>query len=420
MLIKTGPSASVIRRPQVSNNSVTLADEAPPKDTNDTLKSVINGAAYTTGGALGGLALGAVSGKVMGVLTANDVFTTYGGAVGALGGAATSLAISMSNEPVSLPRTFGSWTGSAVGATGGMYLMKTFGNFLAANGAAGYLGTHGALIGAVAGGLTGVGVGFLGDQSKFGIAAKATANSAALAGIGVAAGGAAQALLSNTPVGFVTGSIPLVAGLAGAMVGVNNQINPGWSGEYGFKANSVAIDTATKSVLGGSLGYAAGFVAGGFAHAAGGSAAYAIAGPALGAAVGAGLAFGEMIDSKNVGLASAAAGSAGAGTLAGNLVGYGVSVVTGQGIFSGLGALAGAVTAGSMYLDSNGKAGRYAFPVAAGVSGGTAVGALLGAGLTALTGHGIYQNVGTAVGAAAGAFSGLAFGINRKDYTKGW
>ena len=57
---------------------------------------------------------------------------------------------------------------------------------------------------------------------------------------------------------------------------------------------------------------------------------------------------------------------------------------------------AGAVSGGSLYLDSHGKAG-----------------------LTALTGQTISQYVSTVVGAAAGLCAGLAGGVNRKNPSKG-
>jgi hypothetical protein len=440
MLIKSNPAIANLKRSQAppSNGSVTLSEQAPAESTdpvdkgpaddkdkdrkaNDLdLKKAINGAAYATGGALGGLALGAVSGKVMSFVTHNDVFTTYGGGIGAIGGAATSLAISLSDEPVSLVRTFGSWTGASAGATGGMYVLKGLGNLLAENGASALFGSQGALLGAAAGGLAGAGVAFAGDNSKFGKIAKTTASTATGVTVGLLAGGAVQAFLAGGAMAAVSAPLPLVAAAAAGMVGLNNKINPGWVQNYRFKANSETTNTATKSVLSGAAGYGVGFIAGGIAQAAGGNAAYALAGPALGAAVGAGLALGELTGSKNLTHVAGTAGLAGAGTLAGNLAGYGLSLVTGQGVFSGAGALAGAITGGALYLDANGKAGRYTLPVAGGLSVGTGVGALLGAGLSALTGHSIYQNIGTAGGAAAGLCAGLAGGINRNDPSKGW
>lgn len=404
----TAPAATMIR-PASTAATPTVSEQASQTPVQDTFKSSVTRAAYAGCGALGGLALGAVSGEVMTHLTKNEVFSSLGGGVGAIGGAATSLALALSDQPVSMGRVFGSWAGASAGATGGMYMMREVGAHLASHGADAYFGSHGALIGAVGLGLAGTGIAFSGDESKVGTIIRSSAKAGAGAMVGLAAGGAIQALASSQPqLALLTASTPFVLAGALSLMGVQNDINKGWINGYRYQPKSAGLDMATKSVLGGTLGYAAGSVVGGIALSVGGSAAYSVVAPALGIAVGAAGVFGQVAEKKTFSDMALAAGAAGGVGVLGDAIGHGLTALTGQPAFQMLGAATGAVTGVALELDRQKRIPSALAPVALGFTAGTTAGTLLGAGLTALTGHSAYQLAGTAIGSVAGVLSGLA------------
>ena len=409
ILTTTAPNATLVRSAPTAASVVSTSEPtpAPPKDT---FKKNVTRAAYASGGALGGLALGAVSGEVMSHLTQNPIFSSLGGGVGAIGGAATSLALSLSDEPVSIGRTFGSWAGASAGATGGMYLMRGLGEHLATFGAAPYFGTHGALIGAVGIGLAGTGVAFSFDESKVGKITKSGAKAGAGAALGMMAGGTIQSMLSSQPqLAPLTATAPFVLAGALALVGVQNEVNRGWLNGY-EEPKSKRLDTATKSAAVATLGYAVGSAISGVALSVGGSAAYSVLGPSVGAAVGAVSMLASIKKSETLSDLAATTAAAGGAAVLGDAIGHGLTALTGQPAFQILGAATSAVTGASAMLGHQKRINKYVAPITLGFTSGTVTGTLLGAGLTALTGHSAYQLAGTIIGAAAGVFAGMAGG----------
>lgn len=396
----------------------TLTYEKPSAPPADVFKKSVTSAAYAAGGALGGLALGAVSGEVMSRLTQNEIFSTFGGGVGAIGGAATSLALSLSNEPVSMARTFGSWAGASVGATGGMYAMGGIGTALASHGAAALFGTEGALLGAVGLGLAGAGVAFAGADGKVATIAKSAGKAGAGALVGLAAGGFVQALLSNVTIfAPIANSAPFVGAATLGLVGLQTELNKGWVLGGDYKPDHPTFDTVFRTGFGAAIGCGLGSAMGVVLYGAGASAAYATAGPLLGAAVGAAVKYGEAKHNKLANDLAVTGVLAGSGALVGDLVGHGLTALTGQPVFQMMGVAAGAVMGGTLTLDAQKRVNKYVAPVAAGLTAGTLTGTLLGVGLTAITGHSAYQVAGSAIGLAAGLLAGLAGGAHRGEAT---
>ncbi len=413
LITNVNTSTAPTRKQKVKADSNTEA-AATEKDT---FKKTVTGAAYATGGALGGMALGAVTGEVMSHLTQNELFSTFGGGVGAIGGAATTLALSLSNEPVSVARTFGAWAGSSAGAAGGMYVLGGVGRMLAEGGASALFGTHGALFGALGAGVAGAGIAFAGDNGKVGTIVKSAAKASTGVLTGAIAGGIAQSIASNyshlAPLGA---SAPIVGAAFLGLVGVQNEINKGWANGYDYKARSQTLDTVTKSALGGTIGYGAGFLAGAVGHTMTGAAGYSAILPVVAAGVGAVGALGSIKSSETLIDLAYAGGATGMAGVVGDLVGRGLTALTGQTAFTYLGAAAGAATGATSTLATQGYLkNRYVAPTIGGTVGGTVAGTLLGSALTALTGHSGYQLAGTAIGATAGLFLGLAGGAHLEE-----
>lgn len=415
-LAKIAPSISTTLAETNPNEASAAEPPSSEPGRKDSFKKTVTGAAYAAGGAFGGLVLGAVTGEVMSHLTKNDLFVTLGGGVGALGGAATSLALSLSDEPVSVGRTFGAWAGTAAGASVGMYALGGLGSTLASHGASALFGSHGALIGALGTGIAGAGVAFSGDSGKVGTIVKSAAKGSAGVLGGLLAGGAVQAFLSQASyLAPLAATAPIVGAATLGLVGIQNEVNKGWIEGYNYKPSSEGLDTLTKTTLSGAAGYGAGFVVGAVGHAMTGVPAYSAVAPALGAAVGALGSYGGL--KKNQGLIDIAVtgAAAGAGGVVGDAVGRGLTALTGQAGFTYLGAAAGALTGGSLALATQDRLNGYVAPSIAGTAGGTVGGALIGYALSALTGHSGYQLAGTAIGATAGLFLGLAGGAHAMD-----
>jgi hypothetical protein len=398
---------------KANTTRVRLSEQSSSSPAQDTYKKTITGAAYAAGGALGGMALGALGGQVMTHMTGKEVFSNFGGGVGAGVGSVTSLALSLSDEPVSVGRTFGAWAGATAGATAGTFVMGGLGKMLAAGGASPYLGSQGALLGAIGLGLAGAGVGFLGDESKVGRATKAAAAAGGGALFGLAMGGFMQATLSSPATAALLASAPVAGAATLGMLGLQSQINPNW--EYS-KPNSEAIDVATKSTFGMAGGHMVGTLLGAAAHAFGGSSAY-VAAPLVGAALGASAAFGSVTDRTQLKELSVAALSGGAAATVGDAVGHGLSALTGNSIYKFVGPAAGAIAGGAVALERQGWDTKFVLPTALGFSLGTATGALVGAGLKALTGHDLYQVAAPLVGMAAGVCGTLAAAAHMQGKT---
>ena len=251
----------------------------------DSFQKTVTGAAYAAGGALSGMALGAVSGEVMSRLTHNELFST-----------------------------FGAWAGSTAGATGGMYLLGGAGRLLTSGGASALFGTHGAIIGALDAGIAGAGVAFAGDEGKVPTVVKSAAKASAGVLGGLAAGGLAQTFTSSFPhLAPLAATAPIVGAAVLDLVGVQYEVNKGWTSypdEY--EPRSKALDTATAAALGGGLGYSLGFLAGAVGHTLTGAAGYSAVLPVLSAGLGATAILGVQKKRESfIGLAMAGA-SAGA------------------------------------------------------------------------------------------------------------
>lgn len=375
----------------------------------DTFKKTVTGAAYAAGGALGGMALGAVTGEVMSHLTKNDIFSTFGGGVGAVGGAATTLALSLSDENVSISRTFGAWAGSAAGAAGGMHVLGTVGGFLASHGAHAMYGTHGAVLGALGAGIAGAGLAFVGDEGKVGTAIKSAAKGSAGVVAGLVAGGGVQALFHHaSAMAPMAAAAPIMAAATLGLIGVQTELNPEWNSGHVYTPNAKGLDVATKTSIGGTGGLAAGLLAGSIGYGMTGAGGYATVVPAVAAGLGALASYADATDNKLLLDMAATGGVAGVSGVVGDAIGRGLTALTGEAAFTYLGSAAGAVTGATIALDAQGRLNSYASLGTAGTVGGTIAGTLLGTALTALTGSTGYQMAGSAIGAAAGLFLGLA------------
>lgn len=384
----------------------------------DSFQKTVTGAAYAAGGALGGMALGAVSGEVLSRVTQNELFSSLGGGLGAVGGAATSLALSLSDEPVSVARTFGAWAGSTAGATGGIYLLGGAGRLLTSGGASALFATHGALIGALGAGMAGAGVAFAGDEGKVATVVRSAAKASAGVLGGLAAGGLAQTFTSSFPhLAPLAATAPIVGAAVLGLVGLQSEINKGWTSHQDeYEPRSKALDTVTNAALGAGAGYSLGFVAGAVGHNLVGAAGYSAVLPVLSAGLGATAILGLQKKSETLTGLTMVGSAVGAGGIAGDLVGRGLTLLTGQPAFTYLGAAAGAATGAAYGLEAEGFVkNRYLAPTVGGTVGATVGGTLLGSALSALTGQSGYQLAGTAIGATAGLLLGVAAGAGRSQ-----
>ena len=385
----------------------------------DTFKKTVTGAAYAAGGALGGMALGAVTGEVMSHLTKNEIFSTFGGGVGAVGGAATTLALSLSDENVSISRTFGAWAGSAAGAAGGMHVLGTVGEFLASHGAHAMYGSHGAMLGALGAGIAGAGIAFAGDEGKVGTAVKSAAKGSTGVVAGFVAGGGVQALFNHVPaLAPMAAAAPVVAAATLGLIGVQNELNAGWNSGRLYKPNVKALDVATRTSIGSATGLGAGLLAGAIGYGLTGAGGYGTVVPAVATGVGALASYAAATDNKLLSDVAVTGGIAGAAGVVGDAIGRGLTALTGEAAFTYLGAAAGAVTGATITLSAQDRLNGYVSLATAGTVGGTVAGTLLGTALTALTGSTGYQLAGSAIGAAAGMFLGLAGAAHMADEDK--
>jgi hypothetical protein len=377
-----------------------------------TARKVLEGAAQTAGGAMAGLALGAVGGQVLTSLGGSDAFASLGGGVGAAAGAATSAALSLSDRPISKGTLLAAWAGGSAGMAGGMFLLKHAGAWIAANGGPANLGIHGAAVGALACGLYGASVPFKETDEGFGRNATFVGRTALLMTTGMLAGSLVQAALSGSSAAPAAQILPTLGSLGVALNRANSWVNDARHLElFDNKSLNVATRTFNWTTLGLGTGMVLGAAAGDYL----GSAIDGVGGSFLGAAMGLSLGLGLAKENDVLKTSAATTAATGAGFVAGELVGRGLTALTGQSVFAAVGPIAGAVTAGSAYLHGHGKEGFYLAPVAVGLTVGASAGALLGAGLTALTGQTLYQNLGTAIGAVTGACGGVARSLKEPE-----
>lgn len=367
-------------------------------------KSLINKSAVAAGGALGGMALGAVGGKLLANTLGNDVFLSAGPLAGGLAGAATSFAASLSDDPSVKKRAIGAYLSSSLGATAGMYALGGLGNALAAGGASAMLGANGALIGSLAGGVVGASLAFVGHDGKFSEGLKSAGRAGAAGTAGIFLGGGAQAVLSQFPpeliqgpaVSSLAGSMPVVGGLAGAVIGL--------TGDGPLEHRGL-----TSAAVSGLFGYGVGVALGGVAHALGGSPAYLFALPSAGLVTGAALGYSEDRDAlgaKSAGTVAGVTASTALGATLGDAVGQGLTALTGNPIYGTLGAGLGAINGASFGM--GGRLAEKCLGVSAGLAAGSVGGALTGALVTAFTGSQTLGNTAAALGAVAGGLTGLA------------
>lgn len=423
---------------QNSNRPAPKKAPENPKNNNDlTIKDVVTKGAFTAGGALGGTGLGVATGLALSNISGNPVFGQFGGIAGALGGAA--IGFSASHKGVSkenLARSVGSWVGASVLSSAGMWGVGSASAALATYGASAVLGANGALIGAVAGGLVGAAVPLAGSKGKVSNVLINSANVAAGGTAGVLAGAGIQAMALEP---FVRGlkegeelatnvaleqlkhtmpqysamlaPIPVLTAAVGALSLADIRYN------HDYTVTKPNLRKARNTSLAVGAGYVGGAVAGGIAHGIlQGSANYLVAAPVVGAAA-AGLAcLGAHHENQNDNAyykASKTVLLTGVGASLGDAIGHGLSALTGHSIYRNIGTAAGAVNGLTAGLRWSGIDDKKGLPVVTGLLSGGASGAMLGAGVSALSGQGVWKVAMPVLGAATGALTGLALSMQK-------
>lgn len=189
---------------------------------------------------MGGLVLGAIGGTLLTNWTGNPIFQHAGGVVGAVAGAASGLVAAQSDKPGTLVRTLAAWTTATAGTGAGYYVGTHLGQWMAANGAAGFFGPNAALVGAMAGGIAGAALSFSGHHVKSSFALKHLASASVGATAGMFAGGAVQMALTamDPTLGYMAIAAPLVGAVAGSLIGLHlyghsNDPAPPYNNSYG-------------------------------------------------------------------------------------------------------------------------------------------------------------------------------------------
>jgi hypothetical protein len=389
--------------------------DGSPKDTSDIdLKTVVTRGAITVGGGMGGAGLGAITGQVMMNLSGSPVFSTFGGVAGAIGGAAAGFAASQGDvSKETLVRSGGAWLGASVGSAAGMWVVGAAGAALAASGASSLFAVNGALIGTAAGGLVGAAIPFVGTDGK----ATTLLKEAAVAGtggtIGLLAGGLAQTAVPEQ-LAHMAVPAPLLGAVALGLTGLHVMHN----GIDRYEIPKMNLKRAKDSAWAGTFGYAIGGGVGALAQSLGGSAAYTYAGPALGAVVATLAIAGDGRDNKLT-HSAAVLGLTGVGATAGDVIGHGLTALTGHPIYQNVGVAAGAINGAVAGLSSVGVDTKHGLPLVTGLASGTASGALVGAGISALTGQEIWKVAMPIVGSAFGVLTGLALSLNSDKKASG-
>lgn len=404
--------------PTQNPSSPAKSDSEPKADL--TFKDIVTKGAYTTGGALGGTGLGVATGLALSNVSGNPIFGQFGGIAGAVGGAAAGFVASQNGvSKENLARSVGSWVGSSMLSSAGMWAVGSATSSLAAHGASAVLGANGALIGAVAGGLIGAAVPFIGSEGRITNGLKDAATAAAGGTAGVVAGAGIQALamkatnISSLPqFGLMLGPVPMITAAAGALTLLDIKYNPGYSPDH------PNLRKAKHTSWSAAVGYGAGALVGSAAtDIIGASGNYLAAAPAVGAIVGGLTCLGEYSDSPDNAYTKGAKTTllTGLGTAAGDAIGHGLSALTGYSVYRDIGAAAGAVNGLTAGLRWSGIDDKKGLPVVTGLLSGGASGALLGAGISALSGQDIWQVVMPALGSATGLLTGLALSMHKES-----
>lgn len=404
------------QRPQTPPLSATApkaaeqAEQAPKDKAEINLRTVVTRGAFTVGGGMGGAGLGAITGQVMKNLSGSPVFSTFGGVAGAIGGAAAGFAASRGDvSKETLVRTGGAWLGASVGSAAGMWVVGAAGAALTANGASGLFAANGALIGTAVGGLLGAAAPFTGVEGK-GTDFLKDAAVAGLGGtVGLLLGGLPQ---SGLPAQFahVAAPVPFIGAITLGLTGLHLRNN----GFDNYDPPNKGLQKAKNSAWAGTVGYGLGSAAGLLAQHMGGSAAYTYAGPAVGAAVATLTAAGDG-ESNALTKSALTLGLTSLGATAGDVIGHGLTALTGHSVYRSLGAAAGAVNGAAAGISAAGFDTKHGLSIVTGLAGGTASGALVGAGISALTGQEIWKVAMPAVGSAFGVLTGLALSLNSAE-----
>lgn len=415
MDIKTSRRAPV-QRAKAANNSSEVQNQngQEPQEPKDKFKDMVVKGAYASGGALAGVGLGVATGGLLSSLTGATSLTTVGGVLGAVGGAGTAVAVIDSEDKGKTLRQVGlGWTLASVGSGAGQFIAGPLLQQLATAAGSGAIATAAPFIGTAVGAVVGAAIPMNGEKGTVPEALQRGAVTSGLASLGLIVGTAGKAWAMMDPRVAHMGTIaPFLGAAAGGLGGFSISRNV----VSGIESEN--LEKAATSLGGSAFYYGIGSVAGAFAHLAGGSSAYTYAFPAMGAAAGALLGFGatgygdEKTQSEQLanhgGIALLGAG---AGTMAGDVLGNILTAATGQSIYANTGFALGAAQGGLMALAANGLDTKKAVPISLlttiGTTIGTTVGALGGAGLTALTGNNLYNQIGGVVGGINGGLGSM-------------
>lgn len=373
----------------------------PEKTDSEKITDMIVKGAYGSGGAVAGTGLGIVTGGILANLTGTPSLTSVGGVLGAVGGAGTAVVMAGSeNKMQALGQMAAGWGGAAAGAAAGQWVAgNVLGSFATA---AGYEGLAAAapFLGTAAGAIAGS----IGPAAMVAPPAKLHKMAAGISfmgGIGLGVGTAAKAfVVGNSGLAHMIPGAPIIGTLAGAAIG-----------NYLASENGDELANDLRKIgTGGALTYGAGAVVGGLVHTAGFHGAYSIGLPLAGALAGGLLGYSAK-DSYDDELTKAQQlshkaglgilGGAG-GMLVGDLVGQGLTALTGSPIYEGVGFALGATNGVLTGLEHAEFDTKNAAEIVGSGTAGVVGGALLGYGLTALTGNNIYATAGAAVGAING------------------
>ena len=169
-----------------------------------------------------------------------------------------------------------------------------------------------------------------------------------------------------------------------------------------------------------AVGYGVGAVVGAVADSWGANYAYPLLAPAAGAAIAGMAGMAAQQDSKVLGKVALTSALAGAGCIVGDLVGHGLTALSGNPIYRNIGAAAGAVNGASLSFNISdpkseskmAKIADYSTPAILGATGGSTLGCLTGALISYVTGNSFYSNAAPILGGVAGALTGLALAVN--------
>lgn len=396
-------------RPVAANLNNPSGPSAKPEKTDITPQDIVTKGAYLTGGALGGVGVGVVTGKVMSDLTGISMFSSVGGVAGALGGAASAYALSgNANKKEALLRVSAGWVGGSLGSAAGQYVLGKAGEALVAAGASPYLGAAGPLVGTLVVGLGGASLPMSSD-TKTGKLMKRVAVTSLAATAGTYGGGLAQSLLATGVPALSTAAAlaPVVGGLAAGSIA------------HSYTSQSPQAMAAAYSGGFGAVGFGAGLLIGGLASGITGSAFYTAGLPVIGMATGALMGGGAGLEESNrsesfkpvsdkLFTAAGVVAGGGVGAVIGDAAGYGLQALTGNSIYAQAGMAVGGVNGILAGLSANGVDTHKVTPTLLGTTAGVAGGAVLGHVLSAISGQQVWGTVLPVLGGAAGGLGSLA------------